>query len=558
MTGNPKDPLEILYWGVVGYEEALRRQACMVAERIAGRCPDRLLLLEHPPVVTIGRSGGLEDLCVGPDVLRRNGVALHRVDRGGRATFHGPGQLVAYPVLKLDDRDLHAYMGRLLDTVAAVLRDYGLAPELKDGAPGVWVGGAKIASVGIGVRRWVTYHGVALNVATDPAGFGMIVPCGRPDERITTIAKETGRPADLAEAKARFARAFRRVFGRDEDAVRTDEAPRRPHWLARPAPDAAAGRMAADLNGLRLATVCQSADCPNIGECFGRGTATFMILGTRCTRRCRFCAVEKGPPEPVDENEPARVARAVRLLGLRHAVVTSVTRDDLPDGGAESFVRTIRQIRRECGGVRVEVLVPDFGGSVKALADICASRPDVFNHNVETVARLYARVRPGAVYRRSLGILSYAAGRGLFVKSGLMLGLGETDGEIRRTLRELKRTGCVALTLGQYLAPSRDHLGVARYLPPEEFDMWADAARKMGFRAVAAGPLVRSSYQADSMAADSENPEGPGYRSENGAFVRLKSGGEERRIWNPGGLSLRSGPASTCMVKTSPRPPAAP
>ena len=259
--------------------------------------------------------------------------------------------------------------------------------------------------------------------------------------------------------------------------------------------------MAKRLRRLQLATVCQSADCPNQGQCFDRGTATFMILGTRCTRLCGFCAVDKGAPHAPDDGEPARIARAVQQLGLTHAVVTSVTRDDLPDGGAGHFAGTIQQIRKRCPGVSVEVLVPDFSGAIPALDTVCAVRPDVFNHNLETVPRLYADVRPLAGYRRSLGVLSTAASKGLRVKSGLMLGLGETQNEIKKTLLDLKYTGCRLLTLGQYLAPSKDHVPVARYVPPQEFEMWAETAHGMGFTAVASGPLVRSSYRAGEMMA---------------------------------------------------------
>jgi lipoic acid synthetase len=257
------------------------------------------------------------------------------------------------------------------------------------------------------------------------------------------------------------------------------------------------------LGRLHLATVCQSAHCPNQGECFQQGTATFMILGTRCTRRCRFCAVEKGAPHTPDEGEPKRVAMAVQQLGLTHAVITSVTRDDLPDGGAGHFAETIQQIRKQCPDVSVEVLVPDFGRNIfraiMGLDTVCATRPDVFNHNIETVPRLYAKVRPFAQYWRSLGVLSYAADMGLMTKSGLMLGFGETENEIKKTLMDLKYAGCMLLTLGQYLAPSKDHAPVARYVPPEEFEMWAEIARGMGFISVASGPLVRSSYRAAQM-----------------------------------------------------------
>jgi len=250
---------------------------------------------------------------------------------------------------------------------------------------------------------------------------------------------------------------------------------------------------------LRLSTVCQSAHCPNIGECFSRGTATFMILGRRCTRSCRFCVVEKGDPERVDPTESDRVAEAVFDLGLSHAVITSVTRDDLGDGGADQFVKTIAGIRRTCSGTAVEVLVPDFTGSRSAIGSVCHAGPDVFNHNIETVPRLYPGVRPQARFQRSLAVLSMAASHGIPVKSGLMLGLGESTEEINFTLGELRRAGCDYLTIGQYLAPSSNHVPVARYVPPEEFEKWAEISRSLGFKGVSAGPLVRSSYRADEM-----------------------------------------------------------
>ena len=311
---------------------------------------------------------------------------------------------------------------------------------------------------------------------------------------------ETGGSVDISDVKKRFAANFCRRHHNAACQKINAKPGGRPPWLVISATDPkASDRMAKRLQRFQLATVCQSADCPNQGQCFERGTATFMILGTRCTRRCRFCAVDKGAPHAPDDGEPERVARAVQQLGLRHAVVTSVTRDDLPDGGAGHFSATIQQIRRHCPGVSVEVLVPDFNGAIPALDTICAVRPDVFNHNLETVPRLYADVRPLADYRRSLGVLSYAAGKGLRAKSGLMLGLGETETETQKTLLDLKYAGCRLLTLGQYLAPSKEHVPVARYVLPEEFEMWAEIARGMGFTAVAAGPLVRSSYRAEEM-----------------------------------------------------------
>jgi len=249
---------------------------------------------------------------------------------------------------------------------------------------------------------------------------------------------------------------------------------------------------------LGLHTVCESAACPNIGECWNQRTATFMILGNVCTRRCGFCAVLKGPPLPVDYDEPKRVAEAVARLRLRHAVITSVNRDDRKDGGAELFALTIRAIRERVPECRVEVLVPDFQGSHAAVDLVLEARPDVFNHNVETVPRLYRQVRLGARYERSLDILAYARRRcpDLVTKSGLMLGLGETTEEVLAVMRDLAERDVNVLTLGQYLSPSPAHLPVARFVPPEEFAELAEAGRRMGFRRVIAGPLVRSSYHA--------------------------------------------------------------
>lgn len=273
---------------------------------------------------------------------------------------------------------------------------------------------------------------------------------------------------------------------------------RHPDWLVRRyGSDPNVSRMERYLDRLELETVCRSAHCPNIAECYGRGVATFMILGAKCTRRCRFCAVEKGAPRKPDAGEPERVARAVKSLRLKHVVITSVTRDDLIDGGARHFVRTVECIRTQCSGATVELLIPDFNGSLPALQEVCAVQPDILNHNVETVERLYAAIRPRAGYSRSLGVLEYASMTGLKVKSGLMLGLGETREEITRTMTDLKRAGCIYLTLGQYLAPSKDHAPVVRYVSPEEFSELGKIARELGIREVMAGPLVRSSYRAD-------------------------------------------------------------
>jgi len=248
----------------------------------------------------------------------------------------------------------------------------------------------------------------------------------------------------------------------------------------------------------RLHTVCQEARCPNLWECYSSQTATFLIMGSRCTRNCRFCAVSTGPIEPPDPDEPVRVADAAAQMGLNYVVVTSVTRDDLPDGGADLFARTIRAIRGRIADVCVEVLIPDFQGDPQALRTVVDAHPDVLNHNIETVPRLYSEVRPQAVYRRSLDLLRRARryDPDMATKSGLMLGLGETPQEIHATLKDLRQVDCRMLTLGQYLQPSKDHLPVVRYVAPEEFDDWRRVALNLGFCEVASGPFVRSSYHA--------------------------------------------------------------
>ena len=256
----------------------------------------------------------------------------------------------------------------------------------------------------------------------------------------------------------------------------------------------------------RLHTVCQSAHCPNIGECWGCGTATLMILGDTCTRHCMFCAVGHGSPGPPDQDEPHRAACAIQLMGLRHAVVTSVTRDDLPDGGARIWADTIRQVRARNPDCRVEALIPDFQGHADALNTVLDARPDILGHNLETVPPLYERVRPQADYQRSLDLLRRAAARGRVTKTGLMLGIGETDDDVLRTLADAREAGVAIVTLGQYLCPTKQCLPVDRYVTPDVFAWFRDGALRMGFRAVESGPLVRSSYHAEQSASQALSP----------------------------------------------------
>jgi lipoic acid synthetase len=275
--------------------------------------------------------------------------------------------------------------------------------------------------------------------------------------------------------------------------------PRKPDWLKRRLPTGDAFNQVRELiEAGRLHTVCQEARCPNIWECYSHHTATFLIMGERCTRNCRFCSVAPGPPAPLDPQEPARVAEAAAGMQLSYVVVTSVTRDDLPDGGAGHFAPTIHAIRRRMPNAEIEVLVPDFQGERSALETVLQARPDVLNHNIETVPRLYTRVRPQADYRRSLELLhrAHEFDAAIPTKSGLMLGLGEGPEEIRQVLQDLRAAGCRILTLGQYLQPSPEHLPVEDYIPPETFNRWRETALAMGFSQVASAPFVRSSYHA--------------------------------------------------------------
>ncbi len=273
----------------------------------------------------------------------------------------------------------------------------------------------------------------------------------------------------------------------------------KPPWLKRKIPAGAVYQKVRNtLKSGRLHTVCEEALCPNLGECFSSGTATFMILGDRCTRNCRFCAVRHGPLSLPDPEEPERVAKAVEGLGLEYVVVTSVTRDDVPDGGAGFFAETVHEVRKRMPKVKIEVLIPDFQGNRDALRTVVAARPDVLNHNIETVFRLYPVARPQAGYQRSLDLLREVKtiDASMPIKSGLMLGLGERPDELKETFGHLLDAGCRILTLGQYLSPSNDHLPIERYVPPEEFEAFRLMALAMGFSAIASGPFVRSSYHA--------------------------------------------------------------
>jgi len=466
-----------------------------------------LVFVEHPPVVTLGRRADRENVLVNEAELQKRGVALHETTRGGDVTYHGPGQIVGYPIIDLNRHriGIRDYMRSLEEVIIRTLARFGIDGERIEGLTGVWTARGKIAAIGVAVRRWVTYHGFALNVNTDLSHFGVITPCGIPDKPVTSMAQVLGRDVDEVEVRRVLELHFRHVFG-FEPSASTGRKRKLPPWLTKRLPAGGeAERVRKMLKALKLHTVCQSAHCPNIHECFSRRTATFMILGDQCTRRCRFCAVEKGEATPVDRDEPERVAEAAKTLGLKHVVITSVTRDDLPDGGAAHFARTVEAVRHATGAT-VEVLTPDFEGDEAAIRAVVDARAEVFNHNVETVPALYAAVRPKADYRRSLDLLRFVktCDAEALTKSGLMLGLGESRDEVLAVLAELREAGCDLLTVGQYLAPSQAHLAVARFVPPEEFDALDDIARDMGFLGVASGPFVRSSHNAAALYAEGQ------------------------------------------------------
>jgi lipoic acid synthetase len=448
--------------------------------------------------------------------LAKRNISLVQVERGGDITYHGPGQLVGYPIMDLRSVNWKVvdFVGALEEVMIRTVADWGISAERNPLNRGAWVGMKKIGSVGIAVRRGVSFHGFALNVNTSLKPFEWIHPCGLEGMTVTSMERTIGGkvpPKEVREAAKRHLSGVLRVTMKSvtleelrrilTPETQPEKPPQRPKppWLKIRVPAGTTYRDVQDLlKKCELHTVCQEARCPNLGECFSRGTATFLILGDHCTRNCRFCAVAHGPLGPPDPDEPRRVAEAVQNLRLRFVVITSVTRDDLPDGGAGHFAATIREIRQRNPHVRVEVLIPDFKGSEEALITVLRARPDVLNHNVETVPRLYPEVRPGADYQKSLELLKRARNYGAHIptKSGLMLGLGESEEEVRRVMEDLLSMGCRILTLGQYLQPSKKHLPVVRFIPPEEFERWAAVAKVMGFTEVASGPFVRSSYHA--------------------------------------------------------------
>ncbi len=538
-------PLRVRWLGRVPYLEAWDLQRAFAAGD-----EDRLLLLEHPPTFTLGRNAEPSNVVGDPADV---GATLVHVDRGGDVTYHGPGQLVAYPLLTLPTAvpgglpDTRAWVATLEQVVVDAVTALGLTGATRrEGYPGVWldVDGArprKLAAVGVRIERGRTLHGFALNVDPDLSHFGQIVPCGITDAGVTSLVAEgldvdlqtvAGAVVDafvarwspssversdvvwklLPEDLTPFSRGDRegnagtsvRLQGRLAQAGVTEQvelSARKPEWMRAPV------RHHTEVLGLRstlreldLVTVCEEAGCPNLSECWSEGTATFMVNGERCTRACGFCLVDTRKPEAQDADEPARVAEAVVRMDLEHAVVTTVARDDLADGGAGLVADTVRAIRDRRPGTAVEVLISDCAGDAASLQLILDARPDVVNHNIETVARLQRAARPSAGYARSLTVLARSAAAGLTTKSGLVVGMGETKDEIAATLADLAAVGVSIVTVGQYLRPTAAHLPVANWWTPEDFEEFARIGESFGIAHVESSPFTRSSYHARSSA----------------------------------------------------------
>ncbi len=526
-------PLRVRWLGRVRYRDAHALQRALF-ERKEG---EYLLLLEHPHVYTLGVRAKGEHLLADPAAV---GAELVHTDRGGDITYHGPGQLVGYPILTVEMATdaIPTHVHRIEQLVIEVLADLGLPGCGRlHGYPGVWVDPdgpdpRKICAIGVRVSRGRSMHGFALNVSPDEAMFEHIVPCGIPDKRVTSLRRE-GIEVTMRAVVDAVTRLAGPIFGigkvERQDATAAAGAvevrlatplqrrlaaagvdprsgveinARKPQWLrVGTHMGAQFASLKRSMRELNLVTVCEEAGCPNIFECWADGTATFMINGERCTRACGFCLVDTRHPLPLDHEEPGRVAEAVERMGLAHAVVTAVARDDLADGGAGAFAETIEAIRRRRPGTTVEVLIPDCKGDPASLDVIYDARPDVLNHNLETVLRLQRAVRPSASYARSLAVLARAAKAGLTIKSGIILGMGETKPEVLGALTDLRAVGVDIVTLGQYLRPSAAHLPVVRWWTPEEFEELRAEAAAMGFAHVQASPLTRSSFHAREAAA---------------------------------------------------------
>ena len=506
---------------------------------------DYLLLLEHDGVITSGRSAKKNNLLVSEEELNNRGIDFFETDRGGDITYHGEGQLIGYPIVRLSDpKKILPFVRSLENVIIDTLNEFSIDSFTKEDDTGVWTSVGKIASIGIKVSKWTTYHGFSLNIFDNLEGFNLINPCGNESEQMSSI-HQFNNQISFEDVSNVISKNFEKIFNYEKidkqfsqftpkqlkttKEFNIDEMvkrgvfkpnkniipitikgvlpnePKRPEWMK---VKANLGNEYINLKNLlsekKLNTVCEEASCPNIYECWSMGTATFMIMGDVCTRACGFCDVKTGKPGQLDLDEPIRVAESVKAMQLSHAVITSVNRDDLDDGGSLFFADTIRAVKELNEKCNVEVLVPDFKGLRSAIDNILFASPEVFNHNLETVPRLQREIRTAASYGRSLSLLEYVKQQGFMgkTKTGLIVGMGETKDEVISVLKDLSKIDIDIVTIGQYLRPTAKHRPIDRYATLEEFEDYKLLGESFGIPHVESGPLVRSSYHAkDSFAS---------------------------------------------------------
>ena len=506
---------------------------------------DYLLLLEHDNVITSGRSSKDNNLLVSQEILDQMSIDFFETDRGGDITFHGEGQLIGYPIIRLQDpKKVVPFVRSIENVLIQSLKELSIDSFTKEHDTGVWTSMGKIASIGIKVSKWTTYHGFSLNIFDKLEGFDLINPCGNEHESVTSI-QSFNDTVSFDEVSKIVSNNFFKLFEYSEvdeqfsqftpkqlksnkefnidkmvaagvfkpstkgipitiKGVLPNE-PKRPEWMK---VKANLGNDYRSLKNLlsekKLNTVCEEASCPNIYECWSMGTATFMIMGDVCTRACGFCDVKTGKPGTLDLGEPKRVAESVKAMQLTHAVITSVNRDDLEDGGSQFFADTIYEVKKLNNKCDVEVLIPDFKGDRLAIDNIIKASPEVINHNLETVPRLQREIRTSASYGRSLSLLHYVKSQGFEgkTKTGLIVGMGENKEEVASVLKDISKLNVDIVTIGQYLRPTAKHRPIDRYAPEEEFEYYKFIGESFGIPHVESGPLVRSSYHAkDSFAS---------------------------------------------------------
>ena len=538
--------LNVRWLGNLPYSEALILQKGL-KESVAGEHNpyDYLLLLEHNNVITIGRTGDTNNLLLDSEELEKKGIEFFETDRGGDITFHGKGQLIGYPIMRLQDpKKVIPFVRSLEQTIIKTLDSFDIEAFSKEDDTGVWTSEGKIASIGVKVSKWTTYHGFALNIFDKLEGFDFINPCGNQEEKIASV-HTFNTEISFDDVVNKITETFTAEFGYEDVGIQMSQftptqlkkhkkheidemldkgvfqknnnlvpitikgllpnEPERPEWMK---VKANLGKDYRDLKSLisekKLNTVCEEASCPNIYECWSMGTATFMIMGDTCTRACGFCDVNTGKPIDLDDLEPLRVAESVLTMELTHAVITSVNRDDLPDGGSNFFAQTINEVKRLNPSTSVEVLIPDFKGDKGAIDNIIEASPEVLNHNLETVPRLQREIRTAASYGRSLSLLQYAKESAFLgkTKTGLIVGMGEEFEEVIAVLEDLSQINVDIVTIGQYLRPTAKHRPIHRYVDKEEFIKYKSIGESFGIPHIESGPLVRSSYHAkDSFAS---------------------------------------------------------